>query len=37
MRSSEQFLTQHSKFNIAKGNHSTFKIYFVPHRSIALR
>ena len=27
MRSSEQFLTQHSKFNIAKGNHSTFLLW----------
>ena len=26
MRSSEQLKIQHSKFNIAKGNHSTFKI-----------
>ena len=28
MRSSEQFNIQHSKFNIAKGNHSTFKIQY---------
>ena len=26
MRSSEQLNIQHSKFNIAKGNHSTFNI-----------